>query len=51
MLLALEKTTGKQLAEYKLPAAPSFDALIAARGELFISLQNGDVLCFEGKAP
>ena len=51
VLLALEKTTGKQLAEYKLPAAPSFDALIAARGELFISLQNGDVLCFEGKAP
>jgi len=49
VLLAIDKKTGKQLAEYKLPSAPAFDGLIAARGKLFISLTNGDVICLEGK--
>jgi len=48
VLMAIDTKTGRQIAEYKLPAAPSFDGLIAAHGNLFISLQNGDVLCFEG---
>ena len=36
---------GKALAEYKLDAPPVFDGLIAANGQLYLSLENGTVLC------
>jgi outer membrane protein assembly factor BamB len=36
---------GKMLAEYKLDAPPVFDGLIAAKGRLYLSLENGTVLC------
>jgi PQQ-like domain len=36
---------GKMLAEYKLDAPPVFDGLIAANGRLYLSLENGTLLC------
>jgi hypothetical protein len=46
VLIAFDRETGKQIADYKLPAKPVFDGMIAARGRLFLSLQNGEVICF-----
>ena len=36
---------GKVLAEHKLEAPPVFDGLIAANGRLYLSLENGTVVC------
>jgi len=48
-LWAIDRATGKTLAEYPLPAAPVFDGMIAANGKLFITLRNGEVACYAGK--
>ncbi len=37
--------TGKRLSEYKLPCQPTFDGIAAARGQLFISMKNGKIVC------
>ena len=37
---------GKKLAEYKLESTPVFDGMIAARSRLFISLEDGSLVCF-----
>jgi outer membrane protein assembly factor BamB len=36
---------GKKLVEYELEAPPIFDGLIAANGRLYLSLENGTILC------
>jgi hypothetical protein len=48
-LWAIDRGTGKTLAEYPLPAAPVFDGMIAANGKLYITLQNGEVACFAAR--
>lgn len=48
-LWAIDRTTGETLAEYPLPAAPVFDGMIAANAKLYITLQNGEVVCFAAK--
>ncbi|MBL7189335.1 MAG: PQQ-binding-like beta-propeller repeat protein [Phycisphaerae bacterium] len=45
-LCAVAAADGRQLAEYKLESLPVFDGMIAARGQLFVSLQNGSLVCF-----
>ncbi len=45
LLRAYSAIDGKLLAEYKLDAPPVFDGLIAANGQMYISLENGTVLC------
>ena len=45
-LLAVSATDGKTLAEYKLNAAPAWDGIAIAGGQLFISLADGSVQCF-----
>ncbi|MBT3381009.1 MAG: PQQ-binding-like beta-propeller repeat protein [Lentisphaerae bacterium] len=49
-LLAVSATEGKQLAEYALDAAPAWDAIAIANGQLFVCLENGTVQCF-GREP
>jgi len=44
-LLAVSATDGKQLAEYKLNAAPIWDSMAIANGQLYISLADGTVQC------
>ncbi len=43
--LASAKDGGK-IAEYKLDAAPAWDAMAAVDGRLFISLKDGSIRCF-----
>ena len=44
-LLAVSATNGKQLAEYKLSAAPAWDGIAIANQQLYISLADGTVQC------
>ncbi|MFC1633484.1 PQQ-binding-like beta-propeller repeat protein [Planctomycetota bacterium] len=44
-LLAVSATDGKKLAEYKLNAAPVWDSIAIANGQLFIGLADGTVQC------
>ena len=37
---------GKTVNEYDLPATPVFDGMSAANGGLYISLQDGSVMCW-----
>jgi len=44
-LLALSAADGKELATYKLQAAPVWDSIAVAKGHLYISLADGTVQC------
>ena len=37
---------GKTLSEHKLDSSPVFDGMIAARRRIYISLQDGSLVCF-----
>jgi outer membrane protein assembly factor BamB len=49
LLLAISATDGSELARYRIPAAPVFNGMAAAEGELFLTLQNGQMLRMAGK--
>ncbi len=42
------KQDGKKLAEHKLPCLPAFDGLIAAGGSLYMTTEDGSILCYRG---
>ena len=46
VLMALDPAGGKKRFECKLDVPPVFDGMSAAKGELFLSLENGDVGCW-----
>ena len=48
-LVAVSAKTGKLLFERSLDQAPVFDAMIAARGRLFISMRDGSIICLGAK--
>jgi hypothetical protein len=48
LLLAISAEDGSELARYPIPAAPVFDGMAAAGGELYLALENGQVLCMTG---
>ena len=48
VLVAVSATEGKKLGELKLDTEPVFDGMIAAQGRLFVSLQDGSVMCLSG---
>ena len=41
--------TGEKIGEMKLPAAPRFDGLAVAGGDLFVATEEGQILRFSGK--
>ena len=43
------RSDGSETGTYDLPSPPVHDGMAAARGKLFISLQNGKLLCLEGQ--
>ena len=45
-LLAVSAKDGKTLAEHKLDAAPAWDGIAIAGGQVFVSLADGSVQCF-----
>jgi len=47
-LWAFSASDGKKLLEMELEAEPSAEGLAAAYGKLFVALQNGKPICFEG---
>ncbi len=48
LLWAVNAADGSKLAEYKLDSPPIFDAMVAAKGKLFMSLADGAIICFSG---
>ena len=46
LLCAVAAADGRPLAQYTLESPPVFDGMIAARGQLFVSLENGSLVCF-----
>ncbi len=48
VLWRLGAEDGKLLSQLELPARPRFDALSAATERLFISLEDGTIMCFGG---
>ncbi len=49
VLWAASAATGQKIAEIRLDAPPVWDSLAVANGRLFISLQDGRVVCMSGK--
>jgi hypothetical protein len=49
VLWAVSTADGEKLAEHPLDAPPVFDGMAAAAGRLYLSAQNGEVVCFEGR--
>ncbi|MFB3892822.1 MAG: PQQ-binding-like beta-propeller repeat protein [Phycisphaerae bacterium] len=45
-LAVLSATDGKPMAEIKLSAPPTFDGLAVAAGRVYVSLQDGNLICF-----
>ena len=48
ILRAMDAASGRKLAEIRMDNAPIFDGLSAAGGKLFLSLRNGELVCFGG---
>jgi outer membrane protein assembly factor BamB len=49
LLCAVSASNGERLSRYGLETVPVWDGMAAANGRLYVSLENGDVLCLEGK--
>ena len=45
VLWAVSAQTGEKMAETKLSAAPAWDGIAVANGRLYISLEDGSVVC------
>ena len=48
-LLVVSAADGKKLAEYKLDRVPAFDGMIAAGGRLYLTTQDGHLICMGKK--
>jgi len=48
LLMAISAADGTELAQYRLDSSPVFDGMAAANGRLYLSLENGHVLCMAG---
>jgi hypothetical protein len=47
ILLQIDATSGKVLSQTELPASPMFDGMSAANRRLYISMENGSLLCLK----
>ncbi len=45
-LLLIDAKDGTTVSELALPSPPVFDGLSAARGRIYVSLENGSLICF-----
>ncbi len=48
LLWAVSTADGNSIAQHNLDAPPVWDGMVAANGRLYLSLQNGRVLCLQG---
>ncbi|MBC8470388.1 MAG: PQQ-binding-like beta-propeller repeat protein [Planctomycetes bacterium] len=49
VLMAISTSDGSELARYKLDSTPVFDGMAAAYGRLYVSMENGNLLCMSEK--
>lgn len=49
MLMAVSTDGARRLAEYKLEGLPVFDGMVAASGNLYISMTDGTLVCMTKK--
>jgi len=49
LLMAISASDGTKLAQYRLDSSPVFDGMAAAGGRLYISLENGHLVCMDDK--
>jgi hypothetical protein len=47
ILLQIDASSGQILSQIELPASPTFDGMSAAAGKLYMSLENGSVVCLQ----
>ncbi|MFC1497604.1 PQQ-binding-like beta-propeller repeat protein [Verrucomicrobiota bacterium] len=47
VMMAFSRKNGEKIAEYPLDSNPVNDGMIAADGKLFVSLENGSVVCWK----
>lgn len=45
LLWSVSAKDGRKLAEYKLKSLPVFDGMVAANAKLYVSTQDGHLLC------
>ncbi len=50
LLIAVSRDVGKKLTAYRLDFVPRFDGLIAAKGRLYVSTLEGEVVCLSSAA-
>jgi len=50
LLLAVAASNGATLAQYRLEAPPVFDGMAAVANRLYMTLENGNIVCMEGKS-
>jgi outer membrane protein assembly factor BamB len=48
LLIAVSASDGAELAQYQLDSSPVFDGIAAAYGRLYISMNDGSLLCMSG---
>jgi hypothetical protein len=46
LLWVVSASNGKKMAEYRLESLPAWDGMAVARGRLYLSTADGNVLCF-----
>jgi len=51
LLMAVSASDGTVLAEHRLDCSPVFDGMAAAGGRLYISLENGQLVCMDEQRP
>jgi hypothetical protein len=49
LMQVFSKADGAKLAEYRLERLPAFDGLIAANGALYMTTEDGSLLCYRGR--
>ncbi|MCP4258784.1 MAG: PQQ-binding-like beta-propeller repeat protein [Planctomycetes bacterium] len=49
VLIAISASDGTELARYHLDSTPVFDGMAAAYGRLYVSMENGNLLCMSEK--
>jgi len=45
LLMAISASDGTELAQYQLDSSPVFDGMAAAYGRLYVSMEDGSLLC------
>jgi outer membrane protein assembly factor BamB len=49
LLMAFSASDGSELSRHRIDSSPVFDGMAAANGRLYLSLENGRVLCMAGR--